>query len=111
MPEPLKVTVASPDPLVRVVVTVRSAGMSKPEVAVNPVMLLEKVIGTVKVFVVCVPAGSVKLTVTIVVSNAIAFDVVLAAGPVRLPLSVAAFAATASVIVPFAFVGDVTVAV
>ena len=76
----------------------------------KPVTDLENVIGTSNVSAVCVPVGSVKLTVATVVSKLIAFDVVLAAGPVRVP-SVAAFLATARVIVPVALVGDVTVAV
>ena len=76
----------------------------------NPVTDLEKVIGTSNVSATCVPAGSVKLTVATVVSKSIALDVALAAGPVRVPSVTASFA-TANVIVPFAAVGDVTVAV
>ena len=104
VPEPFNVNVALPVPLVRVVVIVISA-------AANPVTLLLKVIGTSNVFVTCVPVGSVKSTVATVVSKLIASDVALLAGPVTLLLSVTAFAATSNVIVPFAAVGDVTVAV
>ena len=75
----------------------------------NPVTDLENVIGTSNVSATWVPAGSVKLTVATVVSKLMALEVVLLVGPVRVP-SVAASLATANVIVPVAFVGDVTVA-
>ena len=77
----------------RVVVTVMS-------LLANPVTLLEKVIGTVKVFAVCVPAGSLKLTVGGVVSKLIALDIALLAGAVCVP-SVTAFFAISSVTLPF----------
>ena len=76
----------------------------------KPVTDLENVIGTSNVSATCVPAGSVKLTVATLVSKSIAFDVVLAAGPVRVPSVTPSFA-TANVIVPVAFVGEVTLAV
>ena len=99
MPEPLKLNEAVPVLLVSVM-----------SVVANPVTDLEKLIPTSNVSATCVPVGSVKLTVATVVSKLMAFEVVLAAGPVRVPSVTPSFA-TASVIVPVAFVGEVTVAV
>ena len=84
-------------------VTVRS-------LVASPVTDLEKVIGTSNVSATWVPVGSVKSTVAMVVSKLMALDVVSLAGAVRVPSVTASFA-TANVIVPFAAVGDVTVAV
>ena len=99
MPEPLKVNEAVPVLLVSVM-----------SLVAKPVTDLEKVIDTSNVSAICVPAGSVKLTVATVVSKAIALEVALLAGPVRVPSVTASFA-TASVMVPVAAVGDATVAV
>ena len=99
MPDPLNATEAVPVLLVTVM-----------SLSANPVTLLEKVIGTLNVSAIWVPVGSVKLTVATVVSKLMALEVVLAAGPVRVPSVTPSFA-TASVIVPVALVGDVTVAV
>ena len=92
--------VASPVPLVRVVVIVMS-------LVAKPVTDLENLTGTSNVSAVCVSVGSSKLTVATVVSKLIASVGSLIAGPVRVP-SVTAFFATSNVIVPFAAVGDVT---
>ena len=90
--------VAFPDPLVRVVVIVRS-------LLSNPVTDLEKVIPTVKVSFIWTPCGSVKRTVGAVVSKLMAGDVCFVAGAVRVP-SVEASLATSTLTVPFAVVGD-----
>ena len=77
---------------------------------VSPVTDLENVTPTSKLFAVWRPCGTVKASVATVVSKLMALEVALLAGAVRVP-SDAASLATANVIVPFAAVGDVTVAV